>query len=221
MHTAVCLHAFPWPCGLTLCVGTDIHQYEWVYEPGLGESCCGDDDHMGRACRVRAIRLDLQYCYFLNLHCFVGGTNPGCLGCCIMECFIHLPNKSWFHVENESEQGGASACCGDPHRRVAWGWAVEAKEDRPTESCHNGELRGLGEGFCAVSQSHFQCPSAQCPKTEGLASQEANTTDGNFQIIVMFAFYFETGLLWFRLVWSPDPWVSGSSAPTSRVLGYS
>lgn len=97
---------------------------------------------------------------------------------------------------NESEQRGASGCCGDPHRRVAWGCAVEAKEDRPTESCHNGGLRGPGEGFCAASQSHLHCPSAQCPKTEGLASQEANTTTVIPTSLSCWLFILKTGPGW-------------------------
>lgn len=101
-----------------MCVNTDIHPdihpYEWVCESGLGESW-GDMIKWEVCAECWVIRLDLQYCYFLNLRCFVGGANSSCLGCCIMECFIHLSNKSRSHVDNESEQRGASACCGDPH----------------------------------------------------------------------------------------------------------
>lgn len=109
-------------------------------------------------------RLNEQhYYYFFNLRCFVGGSNPGCSGHCIMKCFIPLSNKSLFHVESESEQRGASSCCGVPA-----GELLGLSRTGLTESCHNGELRGPCEGLCAAPQSHLQCSSVQCPETEGL-----------------------------------------------------
>lgn len=49
MHTAVCSHAYPCQYAHTVCVGTDIQQYQWVHEPSLEEGC-GDGDHMGSMC---------------------------------------------------------------------------------------------------------------------------------------------------------------------------
>lgn len=152
-------------------------------------------------CRV--IRLDLQYCYFLNLHCFVGGTNPSCSGCCIMECLFTYPTNHDFMLKMNQSKEVPAPVVAIPIRELP-GAELEATEDRPTESCHNGELRGPGEGLCAASQSHLQCPSAQCPETEGLASQEANTTDCNSESWLHLLFIFKTGLLWSRLVWNPD-----------------
>lgn len=66
---------------------------EWVRDPGLGEAVVMVIMWEVHA-ECRETRLDLQDCYFFILHCFVGGANPSCLGRCIMECFILLPNKS-------------------------------------------------------------------------------------------------------------------------------